>query len=199
MIEYAILAVAVAALCCGLRGSGMALAGFATTGIARPLMAPLRAGYAVPYEGAGLMLFLATEVALFVLPPAVIVWALGWPKSAAAIWLCLLVAVAVMYPGVRGDDLLRFYAAAYLAVYGTSAAVLTWRGARADGLSLDQLGLLLVVLAGAAAAILVMIYGAAQWSLTWIPNGASAALVLALALVHRRRRSGSPLPPRDDD
>ncbi|MGK3961311.1 hypothetical protein WMF01_12090 [Sorangium sp. So ce1667] len=199
MIEYAILAVAVVALCCGLRGSGAALAGFAATGIARPLLAPLRAGYALPYEGAGLALFLATEVALFVLPPAVIVWALGWPRSAAAVWLCLLVAVALLYPGLRGVDLLRFYAAAYLAVYGTAAAVLTWRGVRADGLSLDQLGMLLIVLAGAAAAILVMVYGAALWSLTWIPNGAAAVLVLALALVRGRSQRARPRPPRDAD
>lgn len=160
----------------------------------RSLLAPLRDGLPRPYQGAAKALWLLTDVAPFLAPPAALFAILGRRRDGLAFWGVLFAIVAGSYPRLRGDDLLlRFYPSVYLTSYAFACGCLVAQLARTRGASIDAKALLFVVTMGALSVISVLRSGHEAWWATWITNGVGYAVVLVLVSA-RPRGGGAPSP-----
>ena len=160
----------------------------------RSLLAPLRDGLPRPYQGAAKALWLLTDVAPFLAPPAALFALLGRRRDGLAFWGVLFAIVAGSYPRLRGDDLLlRFYPSVYLTSYAFAWGCLVAQLARTRGASIDAKALLFVVTMGALSVISVLRSGHEAWWATWITNGVGYAVVLVLVSA-RPRGGGAPSP-----
>jgi hypothetical protein len=196
MIDLLALLAAALAFRGGMRASSIVAAVVAVSGFARPLLAPLRAAAERPYAGAALALWLATDVALFLAPPAAILWAVGQRLPGVALWAGSMLVVAISYPELRGAELLRFYAAVYLAAYALASVIVVWRGLRAERLTSDEQGVLFLCVCGAASVALVLMFGIGPWWCTWVINGTAYAAVVLLAATRPRPRGRPSQAPR---
>ncbi len=155
----------------------------------RALLAPLREDFPRPYEGLHKTLWLLTDVAPFLTPPAVLLALLGRPLDASLVWLFAYAVVAVRYPLLRGDELLlRYYPAVYLTIYILAWAILTARIASRGSFDIDrmlaserdELALVSIIATSTASVVEVVHYGSDYWWSVWITNGVGYVAVLAL-------------------
>lgn len=167
--------------------AGWFLVARAGTDLLRSLLAPLREGLARPYQGAAKLLWLLTDVAPFLAPPAVLIALLGRRSDGLIFWLLSFTGVAVSYPEIRGDALLlRYYPSVYLTGYLCTWLTMCWRMVQRDRFVRDELALMLVTLTGALSVVSVLRNGHEVWWSTWITNGVGYAVVLAFALAPPR-------------
>lgn len=187
-------ALGLAALWRRLRLTGGFLAVRAGLDLLRSLLAPLRDGLPRPYQGAAKALWLLTDVAPFLAPPAALLALLGRRRDGLAFWGVLFAIVAWSYPRLRGDALLlRFYPSVYLTSYAFAWGCLVVRLARTRGASMDARALLFVVTMGALSVISVLHNGHEAWWVTWVTNGAGYVAVLVLVSAPPRD-GGAPSP-----
>lgn len=177
---------------------GWFLAVRAGTDLLRGLLAPLRDGLPRPYQGGDKALWLLTDVALFLAPPASLLIILGRRRDGLAFWGVLFAIVAWSYPRLRGDDLLlRFYPAVYLTSYGIAWGWAVLRMARLRHAPLDERALLITTTMGIFSILSVLWNGSEVWWSTWVTNGTGYVVVLALLLVPPRD-GGAPSPCAKD-
>lgn len=177
---------------------GRFLVARAGTDLLRGLLAPLREGLPRPFQGGDKALWLLTDVALFLAPPAALFAILGRRRDGLVFWGVLFAIVAWSYPRLRGDDLLlRFYPAVYLTSYGFTWVWTVVRMALLKRAPLDERALLIVITMGVFSVFLVLWNGHEAWWSTWVTNGAGYATVLAILLAPPRD-GGAPSPCAKD-
>ncbi len=189
MIWLSLLPLAVGLVALGRRNRlvGWFLVVRAGTDLLRGLLAPLRDGLPRPYQGGAKALWLVTDVALFLIPPAALFAIQGRRRDGLAFWGVLFAIIAGSYPRLRGDDLLlRFYPAVYLTSY-----IFTWgwtvlRMALHRQATTDERALLITTTMGMLSVLFVLWNGHEAWWSTWITNGVGYVAVLALLLVPSR-------------
>lgn len=170
-----------------LRVTGWFLVARAGTDLLRSSLEPLRAGAARPYQGAAKLLWLLTDVAPFLVPPAVLVALMMRRRDGFVFWLMSFTYVALSYPSLRGDGLLlRYYPAVYLTSYAFGWLYLLIRLRINDPRNRDDTALLYVVTMGALSVISILRNGPDAWWSTWITNGVAYVIVLALVLAPPR-------------
>jgi hypothetical protein len=196
-----VLAAVVGTLACwrGLRASGWLLLVRACADATGALLVPLRATWPRPYIGTHLVIWLVTDVALFTLPPAAVVFLIGQRAGAVVAWIASVACVGIRYPALRGDSLLTYYAALYIAAYAIGMFTLLARADRRGRATTDEQATLVVLGCGLASVILVQMYGVGNWWAVWITNGAAYASVLWLAITRPRSRGSDPPVPPDVD
>ena len=170
-----------------LRATGWFLVARAGTDFLRSLLAPLREGLPRPYQGSDKVLWLLTDVAPFLVPPAVLIAFMMRRQDGAVFWAMSFLYVAYQYPALRGDGLLlRYYPAVYLTSYIFSWLYLLGRLQDNEPNDRDDMALLYVITMGALSVISVLRNGPDAWWSTWITNGVAYAVVLVLASVRPR-------------
>jgi hypothetical protein len=137
--------------------------------------------FAGPYTGAAFWLFLV-DVALFCLPAAVLMQVVGKRLVAIPFWLGAILYVALKYPTLRGEALVSYYSALYLAVYAAVFICVLIDSALRGKMLRDEFVLLLLVVPAAASTSLILLFGSAVWWSCWITNGASYASAVVAAL-----------------
>jgi hypothetical protein len=147
----------------------------------------MRDGYVKPYVGVGFALWLP-DVALMVAIPAVLLGLVSRWTTGVAFGVLSFVFVAWSYPALRGESLLHFYEAIYLAAYLVCALLIFWRSTTRK-LNPQEGLLLLYGLLGVVGVILVVKFGVGDWRSVLIPNGAAylATLVVAVLAACRPR------------
>jgi len=192
------LALGLTALHRRLRLVGWFLVVRAGTDLLRGLLAPLRAGLPRPYQGGGKALWLLTDVALFLAPPAALFVILGRRRDGFAFWGVLFATIAMSYPRLRGDDLLlRFYPAVYLTSYCFAWGWVVLRMALLKGAPRNESALLVITTMGVLSVLSVLWNGYEAWWSTWVTNGTGYVVVLVLLLAPPRD-GGAPSPCAKD-
>lgn len=176
------LATGVLALWRRLRGAGPFLLIRGSIDVIGYALDPLRAGAAKPYTGAFFILWLVTDVALWVLSPALLLWLVGHRRMGAALWISTMAFVAWSYPGLRGANLVCYYAAVYVVAYTVAFLTLTWRSLWRGHTMRDESALMFVIGGGFASTLLVVLYGVTAWWSTAITNGAAYLATTAICL-----------------
>lgn len=181
---------AVLALLGRLKKAGIFLATSLVADLVRRPLSWAREGLPRPYVGRGFLLWLP-DPALVLLPPSVLLGtAFGW-RAGAAVWATSFGYVALSYPALRGDDLLRTYWAVHGAACLAVALKLFWRAVRGK-VRMEEALLLLFSLTGIGGIILIRVFGSADWWGVWMVNVAayaSAGFVGILELRSARRKA----------
>lgn len=170
-----------------LQATGWFLVARAGTDLLRSLLAPLRDGLPKPYQGEAKLLWLLTDTAPFLIPPAALLAVLGWRQDAVLFWALSFIYVALRYPALRGDALLlRYYPAIYLTSYFFGWAYTLIQTHHDGSMERDRVALLYVVTMGILSVVSVLQNGPDVWWSTWITNGVGYAVVLVLVLAPSR-------------
>ncbi len=185
MIFWIILAFKVAAALLGsfskkLRRAAVFLAVSTISDLGRMPFSIQRAKYPKPYVGWGFALWLPEQALVLAIPTTLFGLVFGWRKG-LALWLASFGAVAVLYPTLRGEALLRAYWSFFGAVFLTTSARVFWKSLRKKITKEDAL-LLLFGLAGLGDIVLVRLFQVNEWWGVLSVNGAVYLTTIAVAI-----------------
>lgn len=178
----------------GLRARLLRAAAFLATSLAsdflRLLFSDLRRGLPRPFVGRGLLLWLPDPALVLAIPGALLAWAFGWRAGALA-WATAFAFVALGYPELRGDALMKVY----LAICGAVCLAVCGEVVRRSfsrKISREEMLLALFGASGLADVVLNVIFKSAPWWGVWVINGGSYVTVIVTSCLRRPREQSLP-------